>query len=349
MQPLLEGVPLLRTHDLEAMRAFYAVKATGFEPIRPTKAVSTRPYVRVNGLYLANLWFGYVEFGLGAALRLSPHSSSFRGVDQKKNGGPAPGPLPLGDYYLHIPLRGQIEAEISGQVIDCSRTRGVVISPGVEQVVRTRPDTARLSLSIRGDALNRHLAALLGGAPAKPLRFDPAVQLQDKHGRSLADMLRWTAGDFDLDGGILANPLIASQFESFVMSWLLLAQPSNYSDAIHGRNRPLAPRDIRRVIDYIHGNLAQPMTLSDLVNVSGVPGRTLLKHFRDCHGVAPMRYLRNLRMQRVRDELAAGTAERVGAVAMHWGFEHAGRFSIEYRRRFGESPSMTLARGRSGR
>jgi hypothetical protein len=90
MRPLLEGVPLLRTRDLEAMRAFYAVKATGFEPIRSTKAVSTRPYVRVNGLYLANLWFGYVEFGVGAVLRLSPHSSSFRGVDQKKTADPPP-------------------------------------------------------------------------------------------------------------------------------------------------------------------------------------------------------------------------------------------------------------------
>lgn len=340
MRPLLERVPLLHSRDLEETRAFYAVKGTDFEAIRTKDAA--RPDVRVNGLYLANLWFGYVAYeGTGVALRLSPHSSSFRAVDHGKSTGQ------LGDYYLHVPLQGRIEAEIPGHVVDCSPARGVAISPGVEQIVRTQPGTARLSVSIRGDALNRQLAALLGHAPANPLRFDPAVRLEERHGRSLAGMLRWTALDFDADGGILANPLIAGQFEQFVMNWLLLAQPSSYSDALRGRSPAIAPRDVRRATDFIHANLAQPITLGDLVSVSGVPGRTLLKHFRDVHGVSPMRYLRNLRMERVREELAAGSPHPVGAVALCWGFEHAGRFSIEYRNRFGENPSVTLARGRA--
>jgi hypothetical protein len=29
---------------------------------------------------------------------------------------------------------------------------------------------------------------------------------------------------------------------------------------------------------------------------------------------------------------------------MRWGFTHMGRFSVEYRLRFGESPSQTLSR-----
>ena len=81
MRPLLERVPLFRSRDLEAARAFYAVKGTGFEAIRSGKENAT-PHVRVNGLYLQNLWFGYVQFdGAGVALRLTPHSTSFRAVD----------------------------------------------------------------------------------------------------------------------------------------------------------------------------------------------------------------------------------------------------------------------------
>jgi AraC-like DNA-binding protein len=60
-----------------------------------------------------------------------------------------------------------------------------------------------------------------------------------------------------------------------------------------------------------------------------------------------MRYVRDLRMQRVRAELACGTVKCVAECALRWGFAHPGRFSIEYRRRFGESPSSTLARARA--
>ena len=59
-----------------------------------------------------------------------------------------------------------------------------------------------------------------------------------------------------------------------------------------------------------------------------------------------MRYVRDLRMQRARDELASGVNAHVADCALRWGFAHPGRFSIEYRKRFGESPSATLAQHR---
>src|SRR5262249_41210954 len=146
--------------------------------------------------------------------------------------------------------------------------------------------------------------------------------------------------------GLFANPLVAGHFEQFLMSWLLLGQPHNYSDALRGRFRPVAPRHARRVADYMLANLAESISLTDLVRVAGTPARTLLKQFRDSYGPSPRRSLRRLRMQRVRDELAGGPAARVGEAARRWRFEHPGRFSVEYRRRFGESPSITLGRAR---
>ncbi|HEX2216571.1 MAG TPA: helix-turn-helix domain-containing protein, partial [Xanthobacteraceae bacterium] len=87
---------------------------------------------------------------------------------------------------------------------------------------------------------------------------------------------------------------------------------------------------------------------TDLVRASGVPGRTLFQHFRDSRGSSPIRYLREARFQKVRETLVnADPAEKVTAIATRWGFSHLGRFSVEYRRRFGESPSDTLRRRRS--
>jgi AraC-like DNA-binding protein len=60
-----------------------------------------------------------------------------------------------------------------------------------------------------------------------------------------------------------------------------------------------------------------------------------------------MRYLRNARMERVREELLRGeTVETITEIALRWGFSEPGRFSVAYRERFGERPSETRRRRR---
>src|SRR5262249_42354137 len=133
-----------------------------------------------------------------------------------------------------------------------------------------------------------------------------------------------------------------------VMTVLLLHQPHNYTDALARLGRPVTPRDVKRAIDYIEANLDSEIGLPEIVAACAVPGRTLVKHFRDFKGTSPMRYLRNARYQRVRDALSrAEPGESIGDIAARWGFSHMGRFAVEYRRRFGESPSETLHRRRA--
>jgi len=89
------------------------------------------------------------------------------------------------------------------------------------------------------------------------------------------------------------------------------------------------------------------VTFADVVRASGVPGRTLFKHFKEYRGVSRMRYLRTARFQRVRSELRRlEPKSSVTDVAMRWGFEHMGRFAVEYCELFGESPSHTLGKRR---
>jgi AraC-like DNA-binding protein len=60
-----------------------------------------------------------------------------------------------------------------------------------------------------------------------------------------------------------------------------------------------------------------------------------------------MRYLRAARYEKVRAALRrADPEENITGIAARWGFGHFGRFSVEYRRLFGESPSATLRRRR---
>jgi transcriptional regulator GlxA family with amidase domain len=101
------------------------------------------------------------------------------------------------------------------------------------------------------------------------------------------------------------------------------------------------------VFDYIQGHLSTPLTLAGIARASGISGRTLLKHFRDHMGTSPIRYMHTARLARVREALLRrDRAESVTDIAMAWGFRHLGRFAVEYRRHFGESPSETRRRSR---
>jgi transcriptional regulator GlxA family with amidase domain len=147
---------------------------------------------------------------------------------------------------------------------------------------------------------------------------------------------------------VLENPAATGAFEQLILTGLLLSHPHNYSDALRRLQRPIAPRDVKRAVDYIEAHLGTGFTLADLVAVTGVAGRTLYKHFRDFKGVSPMRYARDARFRAARQALLrADPEEGVTGIAAGCGFTHMGRFAVEYRRRFGETPSQTLKRRRA--
>ena len=62
--------------------------------------------------------------------------------------------------------------------------------------------------------------------------------------------------------------------------------------------------------------------------------------------VPPCRHLRMVRLFQVRRALSSahGQVVTVTAIATSFGFAELGRFSVEYRKVFGESPSVTLRR-----
>jgi adenylate cyclase len=97
----------------------------------------------------------------------------------------------------------------------------------------------------------------------------------------------------------------------------------------------------------MRANLARAVTTAELVRVSGVPERTLHKHFRAFVGCSPLAYSRRLRLAAAREELlAARVGSSVTEIAVRYGFGHLGRFSEQYRQSFREAPSSTMRRGR---
>jgi transcriptional regulator GlxA family with amidase domain len=90
----------------------------------------------------------------------------------------------------------------------------------------------------------------------------------------------------------------------------------------------------------------QPLPVSGLCQLIGVSQRTLRKAFHSVHGIPPCRHLRMLRLCDARRALLAadGAIAKVTDIAMSFGFAELGRFAVEYKKAFGESPSQTLYR-----
>jgi transcriptional regulator GlxA family with amidase domain len=91
-------------------------------------------------------------------------------------------------------------------------------------------------------------------------------------------------------------------------------------------------------------HLDEPLHISTLCRTLEVSERALRKAFHKIHGLPPCRRLRMLRLKETRRALLAadGKLTTVTEIATCFGFLELGRFSVEYRRVFGESPSQTL-------
>jgi AraC-like DNA-binding protein/tetratricopeptide (TPR) repeat protein len=119
----------------------------------------------------------------------------------------------------------------------------------------------------------------------------------------------------------------------------MLERPDKTSSAA-----PL-PRGVRRALDAMRADVERDWSVPDLASVAGISGRTLQRQFRGFLGKAPAAALRDIRFECARRELLQGQPDaKVMDVALRCGFPHCGRFSIEYRRRYGETPSQTLKR-----
>lgn len=105
-------------------------------------------------------------------------------------------------------------------------------------------------------------------------------------------------------------------------------------------------RRLHQARDFIADHLQQPLYLDDLCDELKLSRRSVENLFRDLLGVNPITYLRHQRLHGVRRALveAEPAFGVVKEKALAWGFRHLGRFSHEYFKFFGESPSQTLAR-----
>ena len=313
---------LIRTADLDEAQAYI----TDVYIPHDLRSRDGRPLdFRLNFLQSHKLTVGHLNYGADAELLV---------------------PSMLDCYHLNLTLDGDTQVHQGKRSASTSAKRsGVLFGPLDPFTVRWSPEAVQYAIKLPRRALEQHLGAILHHSVAGPILFDLSFDLLGAAGRNLLSAVHFLRHELDRPGGLADSPLARDQLESFVMTQVLLAIPNQYTDELRTPTRPAHRTRIKRVIDLIDSHPESALGIAELTKVAGVSARSLQSGFREALGMAPLAYVRKVRLDRVREELLASAGQRsVTDVALHWGFSHLSRFAAQYKLQFGETPSSTVQR-----
>ena len=247
---------------------------------------------------------------------------------------------------VQMPIHGQELIEWRNQRVDSRPGMGSILNIHGTSRIQHRSGTEKLIIRIDSSLLDRHCQQYLGRTLRKSVEFQVAMPLDTPQGRNWMRTVGWAYDSVSADDGELP-PILVGQFENALVTMLLACQPHNYSAEMLADAGPaIAPSFVKRVERYIEEHAHEPITIVDMAEHAGVSSRSLFSGFRRYRNTSPMLYLKETRLRHVQEELqrASAASTTVTAVAFRWGFSHLGHFTTDYKRRFGESPSETLAR-----
>jgi AraC-like DNA-binding protein len=238
-----------------------------------------------------------------------------------------------GGYAVNMPVSGRLESVIGHNELVATRECATIYPPDTPTCIRRWSESCRIvGVRFERDYLHREMSRLLSeSARQLPAHLD----LTEQAGANWLRLVR----SLSAESVAAQHPLVCEQLSGAITTAFVLAAIPE-SDTGHLAPRP---RIVKRVLDEMHNDPSRPWTAGEMAEVAGVSIRRLQEGFRDYVGASPRDCLTDIRLARVREDLARGAGGfTVTDVAMRWGFTHTGRFAAAYRRRYGESPSETL-------
>lgn len=247
------------------------------------------------------------------------------------------------DYVsVTMPSAGGMLIEVDGKLTEFGRGQAHIQRPDDPFVLRTLRSTTRVLVANVDRAAVEDELRRRDLDPGSIRDFDNSVRLASRPGAVFynAFLELWslshspTARDNPTLGLLEAERALTSA----LVSASCLAEKGATAE-VPTRHR------VARVEEFIAANLKQEIGLSDLAALAGVRAETLCRTFQKRHGVGPIRYLRERRLEAAHQELfgADPTEQSVSQIAARYGFVHLSQFAMQYRRVFGERPSKTLA------
>lgn len=198
-----------------------------------------------------------------------------------------------------------------------------------------------LTLSVESTTLERRAQVLLG-SPVDEWRNCERLQMPHRERFNHLNRILIRYLKFGLCSSVTAQPETAQRLEGRIMEVFLLSLAPTPLQASRPKRILLA----KQAEEYLRAHADLPVSVTELCETIGANQRTLFLGFHERYGITPMAYFKAIRLNRARRDLVdvdpTDPRASVTRVATRWGFCHLGRFSVEYRALFGESPIETL-------
>ncbi len=200
-------------------------------------------------------------------------------------------------------------------------------------------------LCARLDDLER-LFREITGSERGCLEFDSALNRESPEGRRLQRLIDFALEELSLNPSAVDNPIIRRQLDDLVLGGIL-SLPGKHHRLIDRSNSSVGAAVVRRAEEFMEANVDRPISMSDVAAACGCSRTKLFLAFQQEREWTPLQFLVRRRMEWARRALLTPTQRiTVTAVALDCGYANVSRFAQEYRKLFGETPSMTLSRSR---
>ncbi|GAA3523530.1 AraC family transcriptional regulator [Nocardioides daeguensis] len=311
---------VLRTTNIDDARASVAASLAPHE-LTPMRE-SERFRALHNAAELHRLSFHYIDYG--TEVEVSADRLDF--------------------HLIQIPLGGLSHIVAGAESFTATARRAAITAPGEPVRMRYSAGNPRLMVRITPDLLRERLDVATAGGLVVPEQSGTTFDITRGAGRSWRGLVDTVLTDLEREDGLAASPLAAAALQLAVVDGLIVSLAATPEEAVAERAAP--DRVIRRAARLIEEHCAEPLGTLDIAEAVGLSIRALQAGFKAHLDTTPMAYVRQARLERVRQSLSDGSVQSVTEAASKWGIAHLGRLSGDYRAAFGETPSETLQRNR---
>ncbi|MEH3078112.1 MAG: AraC family transcriptional regulator [Quadrisphaera sp.] len=246
-------------------------------------------------------------------------------------------------YLVQVPLAGRAVVRQGGaEVVSTPRT-ATVLGPDAPVSMRWDAGTPQLILYAHRSVVAGYAAAALGRKVSSRLDFALDFDLTTPAASAWRRTLGYAAAEVEADSPCLDDARWVRHVRSVLVGQLFEAQRCSLSEELT-TGAPAASPSVAAAKALVDDDPAAPHTVEDLARHAGISVRALQEGFRRQLGTTPMEYVRSCRLEAAHRALRAADPSEASVtdLATAAGFTHLGRFSVDYRKRFGCSPSATL-------
>ncbi len=247
-------------------------------------------------------------------------------------------------FLFQLPIEGQALICTNNDEFTTSMGTSSAINPSEYTRMRWSADCKKLLVQVKKEAMEERLSRILMRPIDKPILFiHEVVGDNNAHAQNWWRQVWNLVNELDHDLDPWRSHFLLEDLERNLLTSLLFSFNHNYLDQLKSRESTAAPKHVKQAEDFIIAHLKDHISIDDLTELTGVSSRSIYNGFQSFRGTTPMKFILEMRLAKVREDLRIGCPEKnVTDIATRWGFTQLGRFSVAYKKVYGESPSKTL-------